>query len=161
MFKVLNLFQHCINSVFIIFQMPFITLKSILKLYFYLGNALQAVLRGIRVMCNKAIERILLSVHHMLSHLIQFFQLDVRVENSRIQISLVEAAILLVTNCLKMLKKNIMKRFLLSIYCHNFTKHFEVPGIFTLVSGIITLILLTPLFPLCLGFVLFWLQMCY
>lgn len=121
MLKVLNLFQHRINSIFIIFWVPFITLKSILKLYFYLGNALQAVLRGIRVMCNKAIEGILLSVHHMLSHLIQFFQLDVRVENSRIQISLVEAAILLVTNCLKMLKKNIMKRFLLSIYCHNFT----------------------------------------
>ena len=101
--------------------MPFIALKSILKLYFYLGNALQAVLRGIRVMCNKAIEGILLSAHYMLSHLIQFFQLDVRVENSRIQISLVEAAILLVTNCLEMLKKNIMERFLVSIYCHNFT----------------------------------------
>lgn len=72
--------------------MPFIALKSILKLYFYLGNVLKAVLRGIRVMCNKAIERIL-SAHHMLSHLIQFFQLDVRVENSRIKISLAEAAI--------------------------------------------------------------------
>lgn len=121
MLKVLNLFQHRINSIFIIFWMPFIALKSILKLYFYLGNALLAVLRGIRVICNKAIEGILLSAHHTLFHLIQFFQLDIRVENATIQISLAEAAILLVTTCLEMLKKNIMERFLVSVYCHNFT----------------------------------------